>query len=66
MTIEEMSVQLAKRRMRTLEERVARLKGYLNAAIKEGEDNIAERLEATIADDELLMSELQEVIDGRS
>lgn len=66
MTIEEMSVQLAKRRMRTLEERVAKLKGYLNAAIKEGEDQIAERLENTIADDELLMTELQEVINGRS
>ena len=66
MTIEEMSVELAKRRMRTLEERVAKLKGYLNAAIKEGEDKIAERLENIIADDELLMTELQEVIDGRS
>ena len=65
MTIEEMSVGLAKRRMRTLEERVAKLKGYLNAALKEGEADIAERLENIIADDELLMSELQEVIDGR-
>lgn len=66
MTIEEMSVGLAKRRMRTLEERVAKLKGYLGAALKEGEADIAERLENIIADDELLMSELQEVIDGRN
>lgn len=65
MTIEEMSVALAKRRMRTLEERVGKLKGYLSAAIKEGEDDIAQRLEDTIASDELLMSELQEVINGR-
>lgn len=65
MTIEEMSVGLAKRRMRTLEERVGKLKGYLGAAIKEGEDGIAERIENLIADDQLLMSELQEVIDGR-
>jgi len=65
MTIEEMSVALAKRRMHTLEERVGKLKGYLSAAIKEGEDDIAQRLEDTIASDELLMSELQEVINGR-
>lgn len=65
MTIEEMSVALAKRRMRTVEDRVAKLKGYLSAALKEGEDAIAERLEDTIASDELLMAELQEVINGR-
>lgn len=66
MTIEDMSLALANRRMRELEDRVAKLKGYLHAAIKEGEKEMAERIELTIADDELLMSELQELINGRS